>query len=520
MDNINKEISEEIQINSSKNCTQEKDKIISNISNNLNSINPQFITKGRKTVINSSNINLLSPKKENPTISQRMSLLRKHDKDIKMNFTNTELFSFGKPNINSSKKLKKRKNDASNNIKYKQLIKRISSQLKKRVKLPTCKIIKIYKSYRELIFRIAEGIKRTSKNINKNNINFQKEREKFGISLISKEKINNSKNSISNSKRRKEKEDNINLLINIDDTLEDVNYMNNFENFLLANDIMISIDTKSPSFNNGNNKYLLSNLDFWIKYIKYLCLKYKTELNFYNFTSLIELFYIWIDNNKCDSNIFKKLIIQQIELLFDKDKINKFLLTYKLNNLEELFSRYKDMNNINSREVREIKLEEDCQCPNCPNIKEKVINYNKKNTYISYSEENNLNYGIIKEIIKFPQTKIIYDDNQKGLSIPINSDSKIKKITDYYRCSIKKNPSKNSIQKEIIRYNDDKKITDYFFYKKGKINDEQKKENEEKFKKIKSKSSSSSNKKKSTKKYKKSKNSVNKEILELLNLEA
>ena len=489
MDNINKEISEEIQINSSKNCTQEKDKIISNISNNLNSINPQFITKGRKTVINSSNINLLSPKKENPTISQRMSLLRKHDKDIKMNFTNTELFSFGKPNINSSKKLKKRKNDASNNIKYKQLIKRISSQLKKRVKLPTCKIIKIYKSYRELIFRIAEGIKRTSKNINKNNINFQKEREKFGISLISKEKINNSKNSISNSKRRKEKEDNINLLINIDYTLEDVNFMNNFENFLLTNDIMISIDTKLPSFNNENNKYLLSNLDFWIKY-------------------------------KCDSNIFNKLIIQQIELLFDKDKINKFLLTYKLNNLEELFSRYKNMNNINSRDIREIKLEEDCQCPNCQNIKEKVINYNKKNTYISYSEENNLNYGIIKEIIKFPQTKIIYDDNQKCLSIPINSDSKIKKITDYYRCSIKKNPSKNSIQKEIIRYNDDKKITDYFFYKKGKINDEQKKENEEKFKKIKSKSSSSSNKKKSTKKYKKSKNSVKKEILELLNLEA
>jgi hypothetical protein len=178
------------------------------------------------------------------------------------------------------------------------------------------------------------------------------------------------------------------------------------------------------------------------------------------------------------------------------------------------------MNNINSREVREIKLEEDCQCPNCQNIKEKVINYNKKNTYISYSEENNLNYGIIKEIIKFPRAKLIYDDNQKGLSIPINSDSKIKKITDYYRCSIKKNPSKNSIQKEIIRYNDDKKITDYFFYKKGKINDEQKKENEEKFKKIKSKSSSNSNKKKSTKKYKKSKNSVKKEILELLNLEA
>ena len=524
MDNITKEISNDININSSNNCNQEKDKIISNISNDLTSINPQFITKGRKTVINSSNINLQSPKKENPSISQRMSLLRKNDRDIKMNYMNTELFSFGKPAINSSKKLNIRKNNENKNLKYKNLIKRISSQLKKRVKLPSCKIIKIYQPYRDLIFRIAEGIRRTSKTFNKNNINLQKEREKFGIALISKEKINNSKKSISNSKRRKEQEENINLLINIDDTLEDENFMNNFENFSLKNGIIIEIDTKLPSFNIENNKYLLSNLDFWLKYIKYVCLKYKNELNFFNFTSFIELFYVWIDNKTYDPNTFNKLIIQQIELLFDKDKINKFLLTYKLNNLEEIFSRYKNMNKSYNSKSKEMKLDYDCQCPNCQNVKEKVINYNKKNTYISYSEENNLNYGIYKEIIKFPQEKTIYDDKLKGFSIPINSDYKNQKITDYYRCSIKKNPFKNSLSNETIQYNDDKKLTDYFSYKKEIINKEPKKENEEKKKKIntksKSKSRSNSNKKKKTKKSQKSKESVKKEILELLNLES
>ena len=47
-------------------------------------------------------------------------------------------------------KLKKEKDE-----KYKLLIKKISTQLKKRVKLPTCKIIKVYESYRILIKRIA-----------------------------------------------------------------------------------------------------------------------------------------------------------------------------------------------------------------------------------------------------------------------------------------------------------------------------------------------------------------------------
>ena len=43
--------------------------------------------------------------------------------------------------------------------KYKSLVKKIAYQLKKRIKFPTCKIIKIYESYRLLVKKIANSLK-------------------------------------------------------------------------------------------------------------------------------------------------------------------------------------------------------------------------------------------------------------------------------------------------------------------------------------------------------------------------
>ena len=59
----------------------------------------------------------------------------------------------------------------SNNIikkdeRYKFLVKKIGKNLKKRVKLPKCKLFKFYNSYRLLILRIAKGIKNTAKKLN------------------------------------------------------------------------------------------------------------------------------------------------------------------------------------------------------------------------------------------------------------------------------------------------------------------------------------------------------------------
>ena len=71
--------------------------------------------------------------------------------------TNGAFYSYMKKE--EEMKLKKEKEE-----KYKLLIKKISTQLKKRVKLPTCKIIKVYESYRILIKRIASALKQSIKN--------------------------------------------------------------------------------------------------------------------------------------------------------------------------------------------------------------------------------------------------------------------------------------------------------------------------------------------------------------------
>ena len=81
--------------------------------------------------------------------------------------TNGAFYSFMKRE--EEIKMKKQKEEQ-----YKKLIKKISSQLKKRIKLPTCKIIKIYESYRLLIKRIAEALKNS---IKKNELNNNKTSE-------------------------------------------------------------------------------------------------------------------------------------------------------------------------------------------------------------------------------------------------------------------------------------------------------------------------------------------------------
>ena len=48
-------------------------------------------------------------------------------------------------------------------VRYKLLVKRIAMQLKKRIKFPTCKILKIYQSYRNLIKKIANELNKSRK---------------------------------------------------------------------------------------------------------------------------------------------------------------------------------------------------------------------------------------------------------------------------------------------------------------------------------------------------------------------
>ena len=538
------DITNNIQNNYLTNEIADNNNIGTNIPHSLplNSSNYEYVTKGRKTLYNSTHLNLESPKKQNPSRSKRLSLLNKGNKDNNMYNKNIELFSFGKEMFNSNKKLRKKNNEQSKslNLNYKLLIKRIAAQLRKRVKLPTCKIIKVYQPYRELILRIARGIKKTSKKYNNKEINKNNDRDKYEISLILKEENNKSKQKEINlqPKEKQEREDNINYLLSIDDTSQNINFINDFEKFIEINNIEIS-DTKIPSFKNENNKYLLTNLFFWIKFIKYICQKFKNNLSFFNFMNFVEVFYNWIDMDKYDLNIFNKLIIEQMELAFDKVAINNFLLIHKLKSIDELFLRYKIMNNF-----KEAKKRENCQCPSCLNIKQQVINYNKKNTFISYSEENNFNY--VNKVIKFPETKTIFDDKYIGLSIDNlnnNNDNEFKNniIPEFFRWSREIKQPKNIIPEKILQYNDDKKITDFFVYtkiqrsaKKTKEKKEDEKSANKSIKKSVNKSSSKKKKKnksisnekkrkksgiKNNKKGKKRSHYSTKEIFELINME-
>ena len=385
----------------------------------------------------------------------------------------------------ATKQKKSSKKKFRKNPNYVLLIKRIAAQLKKRINFPSCKIIKIYQPYRTLILRIAKAIKLTAKNMNfwnnNNNSNnmikesTNKEREKNGIGLMTKEPIY----KYDLTKLSAEDEENIKALLNINDSNSNVNFMNEFEDYLGNNNIEILKETKLPTFKDAKKRYLLTNINFWKKYINFICLKFKNDISFFIIVNLIDEFYRWI-NNQNDSNIFMKLIIQKIEFLFEQNQINDFLLTHKLKNLDDLFAKYQILGNQNETQL-ELKLSENCQCPTCQDLKEKDYN---------------------KESIKFPESK---------------KKSKDLKITDYYTYSIKMRPSKiRTTKKKLNVNNEDQKILDFFNYTQVK----QKKAKKNKKEKPKSKSRSKSKKSHKNKSEKNSTNDKVKEIFDLLNLES
>ena len=429
-----------------------KENQISKESNTFSSTTYEYVTKKRDTLYDSSILNLGSPKKENPN--------------------------------------KRKDNDKCSN--YKLLIERIAKQLRQRIRLPTCKIIKVYQPYRTLIMRIAEGIKKSAKNYNywnkwkkeknqEENINIEK--KKIGISLFKKEQNNNSKIKIENN-------ENI-----INDSEKNINFIDEFGDYLGKNNIEIIKESKLPSFRNEKNEYLLSNFQFWKKYINFICIKFRKEITFLNFINFIEQFHFW-NKNPNDAMLFKNLIKQKIESLFEQNDTNYFLLNHKFISVDDLFAKFKNLDN-NENKTLEIKIAEDCECPDCQNRKEQL------NT---------------PEYIKFPESNN-------------NCRTKNTRITDYYGLSIQMKPVKNKTQKNITKFSEDKKILDFFSFRKMKKEKDDKKNKKSKNKQ-KSKSRNKSKNNKNPKKISNNNDNINKnkknsnvtkkvqEILDLLNLDS
>ena len=510
--------------------------ILKNININESEANPtkanEYITKGRKTLFNPSILNMESPKKENPSRSKRITLIKKSknieiQNDLQGDHLNNELnfnidalsnLTFGDPSENSSKILKDEllnmDQPSSDNSRYKFLVKKIAMRLKKRVKLPKCKIFKFHYPYRKLILRISNGIKKTAKKLNfwenwenkiENKANPSKTVEqgtnssKKSIKIrLSGMKNNDSKNSFKinislikksiENKNQSNNEKNIIFLKNLNISNDDNSFINKFSGFLENNGIEICSENKLPIFKNNDNKYLISEFDFWIKYINYISIKYKSSLTIYNYVNFIEQFYIWIDKNKNNNinyNSFNNEIINKINLLFDSNSIANFLLMNKKKNLNDLFERYKFIYIPN---YKEIKINEDCECPTCKNLyKEKVINFNKKNNRISYASDNSLSYEIPQN--KFSESKTLFDKHSH-IRYTIGAES------------TKKNKENNSIEKDgKDEDNKNKKISEYFNSNEKEDKEEDKKE--EKSKKSKrSKSKKSKNNSKSKNKSK------------------
>lgn len=525
-DKINNLENKDTSITNYLRLNQSDNPIVKNMNINESEANPtkanEYITKGRKTLFNPSILNMESPKKENPSRSKRITLIKKSinngiqngskGNEINFNIDVLSNLTFGDQSGNSSKiindELLNMNHSSNDNSRYKFLVKKIAMRLKKRVKLPKCKIFKFHYPYRKLIFRISNGIKRTAKRLNfwekwehKNEINTNstkiieqgrnssKRNIQIRLSGIKKKdskdslKINISliKKSIEN-KNQSTNEKNILFLKNLNVSNDNNLFIIQFSEFLENNGIEICSENKLPIFKNTDNKYLMSEYEFWIKYINYICIKCKNSLTIYNLVNFIEQFYIWIDKNK-NNNInydnFNNEIINKINLLFDSNTIANFLLMNRLKNINDLFGRYKT---IYIQNYKEIKISEECQCPTCKDLyKEKVINYNKKNNRISYASDNSLTYEIPKN--KFSESKTLLDN---GTHIRYTIEAKVTKI----------NNESNSIEKDKKdEGKKNKKISEYFDSSENKDKEDEKIE-------VKSKKSKRSKKSKNNSKSK------------------
>ena len=398
-------------------------------------------------------------------------ILQKNPNTIKIHFRDINLSKAGesKTKINQPQNLVKNKN--TNHNSYKALIKKIAFQLKKRTKLPECKIFKFYLSYRLLILRIAKRLKATAKRFNfweKNetemtlkDVDQIQEIASTAIKIIQNKgkKIQKRKN-IASSGRQKNKSPKVklNLLkkteeekikkINIitEDNKEEVSYKNildklnsividkkdinafikKFGTFLNDNNIEIMRENKLPNFINKKNEFLLTQKSFWIKFIIYVSERYKNELNLFNFINFVEQFFLWC-NTPGDNMDFIVELKLQIYKIFDEQKINNFLLVNRLNNIDQLFERYKKLN-LPKEKLIEKKIDLDkCTCKTCTEkgYYQKVIEFNKNHNQILFSKNNNLSFIPMDiEHIKFDKDKTLYIQGENNIEYSILGENK------------------------------------------------------------------------------------------------
>ena len=207
---------------------------------------------------------------------------------------------------------------------------------------------------------------------------------------------------------------------------EHISFINKFNAFASDNDIYF--EHNIPLSKNEKGQNILTKFVFWEKYIHYLYFNYlinNNKISFFSFIYLIEQYFLWCELSNAESNLeFKKLIIDVINKIYTSKEINQFFAMNKINNFDELFSKYEsfmkcDNNNKNNfmlnKEV-EIKIvnDDNCDCELCKNDNaciKRISELNKK-----YNENINTESLLIKAEYppKEPQ-KLITDSYQISL---------------------------------------------------------------------------------------------------------
>ena len=325
---------------------------------------------------------------------------------------------------------------------YKLLIKRIATQLKKRIKLPTCKIIKIYESYRLLIKRIADSLKNSLK---KKEI-IKKEEKQIPAPLI--EEQNNNDNNIiiennNNDQISKTNDMNIdNNDKNMDDNKMDIE-MEHIENNGNKNDAMEHIENSDNKKDVNSTKVIIFEDENGNGY-KSLTYSKKDSLsqNIYNdinFTfskmdviqeempkSVEQKRYCYLNfdnfesNNKNKTEQIEKLDVEhnKIHAKIKKENIenNDRIKTEQINQLEKVEQNKNEssslsmeiINNVLSDDLKQdINMKENMQIKEICEEKNEILDVNKNVEIKSEYNTHKNDINIIDEKLKSKEEKNI-----------------------------------------------------------------------------------------------------------------
>ena len=184
------------------------------------------------------------------------------------------------------------------------------------------------------------------------------------------------------SSNKADDSDNINIeSLNCSKEEDRVNFFNKFNIFLNKNNIQIQYSI--PIALDDNAKNVLKKSVFWERYLNFIETNHilnTIKIPIIMFIQIIEQYFLWCEN--CSLNDFKSLIINLISKMYTSQEVQQFLDMNKMNNLDDMFKKYENVQKNTCDKIVEVKLDNKskCKCDLCENDNaciKKVADINK-----------------------------------------------------------------------------------------------------------------------------------------------